>query len=126
MHLRDRLAPEVAEMVYYGFWYTAKMDALLAFIRQAQQHVTGEVALNLYKGNIMVDAAVEPATACTTRGSPRWKAAARTTRPTRKVSAHPGTALPRAGPSDAAESEPLSRSGDRGHAVRTLSTCDSW
>ena len=27
-HLRDRLAPEVAEMVYYGFWYHAKLDAL--------------------------------------------------------------------------------------------------
>ena len=34
MHLRDRLSPEVAEMVYYGFWYTPKMDALLAFIRE--------------------------------------------------------------------------------------------
>ena len=54
VHLRDRLSPEVAEMVYYGFWYTAKMDALLAFIRQAQRPVTGEVTLNLYKGNIMV------------------------------------------------------------------------
>lgn len=54
MHLRDRLAPEVAEMVYYGFWYTAKMDALLAFIRSAQRHVTGEATLNLYKGNISV------------------------------------------------------------------------
>ena len=28
---------EVAEMVYYGFWYTAKMDALMAFIREAQK-----------------------------------------------------------------------------------------
>ena len=54
MHLRDRLAPEVAEMVYYGFWYHAKLDALMAFIRQAQEPVTGEVALNLYKGNIDV------------------------------------------------------------------------
>src|SRR6185295_10144114 len=53
MHLRDRLAPEVAEMVYYGFWYAAKMDALLAFIRQAQRPVTGEVTLGLYKGNIL-------------------------------------------------------------------------
>ncbi|MEX0678678.1 MAG: argininosuccinate synthase [Pirellulales bacterium] len=53
-HLCDRLAPEVAEMVYYGFWYTAKMDALLAFIRDAQKHVTGEVRLKLYKGNITV------------------------------------------------------------------------
>jgi argininosuccinate synthase len=54
MHLRDRLAPDVAELVYYGFWYSAKMDALLAFNEQAQQHVTGEVTLNLYKGNLMV------------------------------------------------------------------------
>jgi len=59
-HLRDRLAPEVAEMVYYGFWYTAKMDALLAFIRQAQRTVTGEVALQLYKGNISVDSRQSP------------------------------------------------------------------
>jgi argininosuccinate synthase len=60
MHLRDRLAPEVAEMVYYGFWYTAKMDALSAFIRDAQKHVTGEVRLKLYKGNIAVDSRTSP------------------------------------------------------------------
>lgn len=60
MHLRDRLAPEVAEMVYYGFWYTAKMDALMAFIREAQRPVTGEVELNLYKGNILVAARSSP------------------------------------------------------------------
>jgi argininosuccinate synthase len=54
MHLRDRLAPEVAEMVYYGFWYHAKLDALMAFIRQAQKPVGGEVSLDLYKGNILV------------------------------------------------------------------------
>jgi len=54
VHLRDRLSAEVAEMVYYGYWYHAKMDALTAFIREAQQPVTGEVRLNLYKGNIQV------------------------------------------------------------------------
>ena len=54
MHLRDRLAPEVAEMVYYGFWYHAKMDALMALMREAQKPVTGEVTLNLYKGNMQV------------------------------------------------------------------------
>lgn len=54
MHLRDRLAPEVAELVYYGFWYHAKLDALFAFNREAQKNVTGEVTLNLYKGNIQV------------------------------------------------------------------------
>jgi argininosuccinate synthase len=60
MHLRDRLAPEVAEMVYYGFWYAPKLDALLAFIREAHRHVTGEVSLNLYKGNLMVDGRSSP------------------------------------------------------------------
>lgn len=60
MHLRDRLAPEVAEMVYYGFWYHAKMDALMAFMRQAQQPVNGEATLALYKGNINVAGRTSP------------------------------------------------------------------
>jgi argininosuccinate synthase len=60
MHLRDRLAPEVAEMVYYGFWYHAKMDALMAFIRDAQKHVTGEVTLQLYKGNVILAGRTSP------------------------------------------------------------------
>jgi argininosuccinate synthase len=60
MHLRDRMAPEVAEMVYYGFWYTPKMDALMAFSRQAQSTVTGEVTLLLYKGNIAVSKRSSP------------------------------------------------------------------
>ena len=60
VHLRDRLSPEVAEMVYYGFWFCPKFDALLAFIRQAQQPVTGSVTLKLYKGNISVDGRRSP------------------------------------------------------------------
>jgi len=60
VHLRDRLSPEVAEMVYYGFWYCAKMDALLAFIREAQRPVTGTVELNLYKGNVLVKSRTSP------------------------------------------------------------------
>jgi len=55
VHLRDRLSPEVAEMVYYGFWYCAKRwTALMGFIRECQRPVTGSVALNLYKGNMLV------------------------------------------------------------------------
>ncbi|HUG94294.1 MAG TPA: argininosuccinate synthase [Planctomycetaceae bacterium] len=60
VHLRDRLAPEVAEMVYYGFWYAPKMDALMAFIREAQRPVTGEVTLGLYKGNVLVHGRSSP------------------------------------------------------------------
>ncbi|MFG0295948.1 MAG: argininosuccinate synthase [Maioricimonas sp. JB045] len=60
VHLRDRMSPEVAEMVYYGFWYCAKMDALMAFIREAQKPVTGEVTLTLYKGNIRISSRTSP------------------------------------------------------------------
>ena len=60
VHLRDRLSPEVAEMVYYGFWYCAKMDALMAFSREIQQHVNGEVTLGFYKGNVFVRGRTSP------------------------------------------------------------------
>lgn len=59
-HLRDRMAPEIAEMVYYGFWYCAKMDALMAFIKETQKPVTGEIQLTLYKGNLRVSSRTSP------------------------------------------------------------------
>ena len=59
-HLRDRMAPEIAEMVYYGFWYCAKMDALMAFIKETQKPVTGEITLTLYKGNLRVSSRTSP------------------------------------------------------------------
>jgi argininosuccinate synthase len=48
-------------MVYYGFWYTPKMDALLAMIRTAHAFTTGEVTLGLYKGNLLVAGRTSPA-----------------------------------------------------------------
>ncbi len=60
VHLRDRLAPEVAEMVYYGFWFVPKLDALMAFAREVQKPVTGEVTLGLYKGNVLVRGRTSP------------------------------------------------------------------
>ena len=60
MHLRDRLAPEVAEMVYYGFWFCPKFDSLLAFNKEAQKNVTGSVELELYKGNMIVSKRSSP------------------------------------------------------------------
>lgn len=60
VQLRDRLSPEVAMMVYNGFWYVPKMDALLEFIKEAQKPVTGEIKLGLYKGNIEVYGRTSP------------------------------------------------------------------
>ena len=60
LHLRDRLAPEVAEMVYYGFWFVPKMDALMAFSKSVQEPVTGEATLGFYKGNVLVRSRTSP------------------------------------------------------------------
>ena len=60
MHLRDRLAPDVAEMVYYGFWFCPKFDSLLAFNKEAQKNITGSVTMELYKGNMMVSKRSSP------------------------------------------------------------------
>lgn len=59
-HLRDRLSPEVAEMVYYGLWYVAKMDSLMAFIKKTQEPVTGEVTIAMYKGNVRIVSRTSP------------------------------------------------------------------
>ena len=60
VHLRNTLSPIVAEMVYYGFWYSAKFDAMMAFIRNSHQVVSGQVTLRLYKGNVMVVSRTSP------------------------------------------------------------------
>jgi argininosuccinate synthase len=54
MHLRDSLIPKVAELIYYGFWYSPEMKVMQAFTDEAQAGVTGTVRLKLYKGNCIV------------------------------------------------------------------------
>jgi len=54
MALRDSLMPRFAQLVYFGYWFSQEMSALRAFCREAQRHITGEVELELYKGNAAV------------------------------------------------------------------------
>ncbi|MEW5921316.1 MAG: argininosuccinate synthase [Bacillota bacterium] len=54
MHFKDMVGVKYAELVYYGLWYSPLRQALDAFIKETQEHVTGEVKLRLYKGNISV------------------------------------------------------------------------
>jgi argininosuccinate synthase len=54
MHLRDGLIPKVAELIYYGFWYSPEMKALMAFTDEIQKGVSGTARLKLYKGNCAV------------------------------------------------------------------------
>jgi argininosuccinate synthase len=54
MHLRDSLIPRFAEMIYYGFWFSPEMKVMQQMIDQTQVYVSGEVRLELYKGNCRV------------------------------------------------------------------------
>ena len=53
-HLKDSLNARVAEMIYYGFWYTPEFEAIRALIDESQKNVTGTARLKLYKGNCIV------------------------------------------------------------------------
>jgi argininosuccinate synthase len=53
-HLKDSLGPRVAEMIYYGFWYTPEFEAIRALIDESQKNVSGTARLKLYKGNCSV------------------------------------------------------------------------
>lgn len=53
-HLKDSLIPRIAELIYYGFWFSPEMKLLLQLIQASQERVTGEVRLELYKGNCLV------------------------------------------------------------------------
>lgn len=53
-HLKDSLAPRIAEMIYYGFWYTPEFEAIRALLSETQKKVTGTARLKLYKGNCTV------------------------------------------------------------------------
>jgi len=54
MHLKDELMPRYAKLIYNGFWFSPEREMLQAAIDKSQEHVTGRVAVKLYKGNATV------------------------------------------------------------------------
>ena len=57
-HYKQQVAIRFAELVYFGQWFTPLRESLSAFVDKTQEHVTGDVRLKLYKGNI-IDAGVK-------------------------------------------------------------------
>ncbi|MHB9033574.1 MAG: argininosuccinate synthase [Anaerolineae bacterium] len=54
MHYKDLIAQKYAEMVYYGRWFTPLREALDAFVKVTEQHVSGRVRVKLFKGSALV------------------------------------------------------------------------
>ncbi len=53
-HLKDELMPRYAELIYNGMWFSPEREMLQALIDKSQEAVTGDVRLELYKGNVRV------------------------------------------------------------------------
>ena len=51
MQMRDELIPKYSSLIYNGFWFSPERTMLQVLIDNSQKNVTGEVKLNLYKGN---------------------------------------------------------------------------
>ena len=51
---KDRIALDYADLVYNGRWFTPLRECFDAFVQTSQTHVTGEVRVKLYKGNVIV------------------------------------------------------------------------
>ncbi|EBD1729703.1 argininosuccinate synthase [Campylobacter fetus] len=53
-HLKDKLMPKYASLVYNGYWFSPERKMLQAAIDESQKNVNGTVRVELYKGNVMV------------------------------------------------------------------------
>ena len=53
LHYKTLVAEQFAELTYFGKWFTPLRESISAFIEKTQEHVTGDVTLELYKGNLI-------------------------------------------------------------------------
>ena len=51
LRLRNMFAPELAHIIYNGFWFSPEMDFLMGAVDRSQALIDGKVRLELYKGN---------------------------------------------------------------------------
>ncbi|MCE1188189.1 MAG: argininosuccinate synthase [Ignavibacteria bacterium] len=51
---KQDVSNKIANMIYDGLWFSPLFDALMAFVDSTQEHVTGTIVLELWKGNIRI------------------------------------------------------------------------
>lgn len=51
--IRDMLSQRFADLAYSGYWFSPEMEFVNHAIKKSQENVTGDVKLELYKGNII-------------------------------------------------------------------------
>lgn len=59
-HFKSMISLKMAELIYYGMWFSPLREALSAFVDKTQENVTGEVKLKLFKGNVFPASKTSP------------------------------------------------------------------
>ncbi|MEQ6000645.1 argininosuccinate synthase [Bacillus velezensis] len=54
-HFKPAIEQKLSEIIYNGLWFSPLKDALLAFLKETQKHVTGVVRVKLFKGHAIVE-----------------------------------------------------------------------
>ncbi|RFU67718.1 argininosuccinate synthase [Bacillus sp. V59.32b] len=54
-HFKPVIEKKLTELIYEGLWFSPLKGALLAFLKQTQQTVTGTVRVKLFKGHAIVE-----------------------------------------------------------------------
>ena len=51
---KQGLSNQIANMIYDGVWFSPLFEALMAFVDSTQEYISGNVTIELYKGNLRV------------------------------------------------------------------------
>lgn len=46
---------KLTELIYNGLWFSPLKDALMGFLKETQEYVTGTVRVKLFKGHAIVE-----------------------------------------------------------------------
>ena len=53
-HLKDKIMPKYAELIYNGYWFSSERKMLQKLIDESQKNVSGKVRVKIYKGSAVV------------------------------------------------------------------------
>ena len=51
---KQDVSNKIANLIYDGLWFSPLFNSLMAFVDSTQENITGEIVLELYKGNITI------------------------------------------------------------------------
>lgn len=54
INLKDSLTPRISRLIYNGFWFSPEMEIMRNMVIESQKGITGQVRLELYKGNCII------------------------------------------------------------------------